>query len=761
MSAPLEGKSANKPKPSNSTNNENNIIFNSREQENTNLNKGKSVKWKEPLEEFKENEPVKQILKRPTYVMNILYQDNGIYLSKRCQKNKEMYNLWQVPGGKVELGESSIQAVLRETQEETGIKLKKEELTYLFNDPNFNCDIYATKLISNQKLEHTEPDKQGPWELFSWDNYKEMANQKLITPTHVTYIEEILKSLVKEKSTYVHQIEEVKEALFGEAEVYGEKVNVLIDSGAVGCIISKRYLDKVNKAIDTSTSVRIIDITGKKTAPLGLVRQVPIKIRDIETRIDMIVTESQEYNVLLGNIWLKYVNAIINYNDNTMKIKCNDQIQTIPVTCMEKMDPTRFITIDPQGELELEEEEEDLEPTSYYNLKINNEEFQIEDRKYSVAFMEYCETKYRTRDGITNSQGPGRCLCKILKDQENCLECCQIEQDWEMYTVMQNKDENNKTKIIIEENKEVPIGELEQKQIESLTKILDKNKELFARSMEELQQTHLGEHVIITENVHPIKKNAYRAAPKENEFIEKEINEMLKQDLIRPSSSPWSFPVVIVKKKNGQLRFCVNYKPLNDVTKKDNYPLPRIDEILDSLNGAQWFTTLDLASGYWQIKVKAEDQEKTAFITKFGTYEFKVMPFGLCNAPATFQRTMDRVLGNLKGKFVMVYLDDVIIYSKTFQEHLQHIEEVFDKIRQANLRLKAEKCHFGAKELQFLGHVVGEEGIKPDSEKIDKIVNYPIPVNIRDLRGVLGLFSYYRCFIKNFSQLADPICFTH
>ncbi|GET02908.1 pol polyprotein [Rhizophagus clarus] len=143
---------------------------------------------------------------------------------------------------------------------------------------------------------------------------------------------------------------------------------------------------------------------------------------------------------------------------------------------------------------------------------------------------------------------------------------------------------------------------------------------------------------------------------------------------------------------------------------------------------------LDLASGYWQIKVKAEDQEKTAFITKFGTYEFKVMPFGLCNAPATFQRTMDKVLGNLKEKFVMVYLDNIIIYSKTFQEHLQHIEEVFDKIRQANFRLKAEKCHFGAKELQFLGHVVGEEGIKPDPEKIDKIVNYPIPANIRDLR---------------------------
>src|ERR1041384_8712211 len=155
--------------------------------------------------------------------------------------------------------------------------------------------------------------------------------------------------------------------------------------------------------------------------------------------------------------------------------------------------------------------------------------------------------------------------------------------------------------------------------------MLKKNKDLFAKSIEELQQTNVGEHKIITEDVHPIKRNAYRILPKENEFIDSEIKEMLKQNLIQPSTSPWSFPVVVVKKKNGKFRFCVNYKPLNDVTKKDNYPLPRIDEILDSLKDAKWFTTLDLASGYWQIKIKEEHREKTAFITKFGTYEFKVM----------------------------------------------------------------------------------------------------------------------------------------
>ncbi|CAB4494324.1 unnamed protein product [Rhizophagus irregularis] len=267
----------------------------------------------------------------------------------------------------------------------------------------------------------------------------------------------------------------------------------------------------------------------------------------------------------------------------------------------------------------------------------------------------------------------------------------------------------------------------------------NKNKDLFAKSLQELKQTPEGEHIIITEEVPPIKKRAYRTAPKENEFIESEINDMLEQRLIEPSTSPWSFPVVVVKKKNGKLKFCVNYKPLNNITKKDNYPLPRIDELLDSLQDAQWFTTLDLASEYWQIKVRAEDQEKTAFITKFGTYEFKVMPFGLCNAPVTFQRTMDKVLHRIKEKFVLVYLDDVIIYSKTFKDHIQHLKEVLNRIRKANLRLKAEKCHFAAAELQFLGHVVGKEGVKPDPEKVNKMKAFE---NLRDKLTIAPIVQY-------------------
>ncbi|GBC25874.2 retroviral-like aspartic protease 1 [Rhizophagus irregularis DAOM 181602=DAOM 197198] len=471
----------------------------------------------------------------------------------------------------------------------------------------------------------------------------------------------------------------------------------------------------------------------------------------------MIVTNSAEYNVLLGNEWLKKVNANIDYGQNTITIKYEGIQQQIPVTCSQKLDPTKYTVIDPVDELELEDELEDTIAVPFYKAEITKSTFQINDRKYHPGYLEYIKQQNHNSTGVINSKGPEKCLYKTLEDQEVCNNCQIVQEDWNIYYMMQESESPNVFNIQLELEKVVPIGELEENQYQSLHQLLDKNKDLFAKSLQELKQTPEGEHIIITEEVPPIKKRAYRTAPKENEFIESEINDMLEQGLIESSTSHWSFPVVVVKKKNGKLRFCVNYKPLNDITKKDNYPLPRIDELLDSLQDAQWFTTLDLALGYWQIKVRAEDQEKTAFITKFGTYEFKVMPFGLCNALATFQRTMDKVLHGIKEKFVLVYLDDIIIYSKTFKDHIQHLEEVLNRIRKANLRLKAEKCHFAVAELQFLGHVIGKEGVKPDPEKVNKMVNYPEPQNIKELRGILGLFSYYQRFIKDFAKVADPM----
>jgi hypothetical protein len=243
----------------------------------------------------------------------------------------------------------------------------------------------------------------------------------------------------------------------------------------------------------------------------------------------------------------------------------------------------------------------------------------------------------------------------------------------------------------------------------------------------------------------------------ERTFIGEEIQRMLKQDLIEKAKSEWASSVVLVRKKNGKLRFCVDYRQLNQVTRKDLYPLPRIDDMLDALGHASWFTSLDLASGYWQVEVDPKDRDKTTFITQFGTYQFIVMPFGLCNAPVTFQRLMNEVLDEFLWKFVVVYLDDLNVYSKTFAQHLDHLQQVFERLRQVGLKLNPEKCYFIKQELSFLGYLISPRGIHTDPAKVEKVKDFPVPQNLTQLRGFLGLASYYRRFIKNFSKIANPL----
>ncbi|CAB4425379.1 unnamed protein product [Rhizophagus irregularis] len=210
---------------------------------------------------------------------------------------------------------------------------------------------------------------------------------------------------------------------------------------------------------------------------------------------------------------------------------------------------------------------------------------------------------------------------------------------------------------------------------------------------------------------------------------------MLKEGIIQESYSPWSSPVVIVNKKTGDKRFCIDFRKINQMTITDAYPLPRIDDLLEKFRVAKWFTTIDLASEYWQIEMKEEDKEKTAFICSQGLYEFNVMPFGLKNASAIFQRTMNKVFKEYLDKFMNVYIDDIIIYSKNWNENLQHI-----KIN-----------------VEYLGHIVGTDGLKPDNKKIEKIKNLKPPKNIKQIREINGLCSYYRKFVKGYSKIVKPI----
>ncbi|WVZ84489.1 hypothetical protein U9M48_031518 [Paspalum notatum var. saurae] len=243
----------------------------------------------------------------------------------------------------------------------------------------------------------------------------------------------------------------------------------------------------------------------------------------------------------------------------------------------------------------------------------------------------------------------------------------------------------------------------------------------------------------------PIAKRQYRVAPKEQELIKENIDELLGKGFIRPSSSPWAFPVLFVDKKDGTRRMCVDYRALNDVTIKNKYPLPRIDDLFDQLQGACVFSKIDLRSGYHQMKIRPSDIPKTAFITRFGLYEYTVMSFGLTNAPAYFMNLMNKVFMEYLDKFVVVFIDDILIYSKTEEEHEEHLRLVLQKLRDHKLYAKLSKCEFWLDQVPFLGHIVSKGGIMVDPSKIGGVMDWKVPKLI------------LRRFIESFSGIAKPM----
>ena len=258
------------------------------------------------------------------------------------------------------------------------------------------------------------------------------------------------------------------------------------------------------------------------------------------------------------------------------------------------------------------------------------------------------------------------------------------------------------------------------------------------------------------EGATPPNKPPYRLSPKEHEELQAQIEDLLAQGHIRPSSSPYGAPVLFVPKKDGRWRMCVDYRALNLQTIHDRYLLPHIDDLLDRLGKAKHFTTLDLASGYHQISVREEDIPKPAFRTQRGHFEFVVMPFGVTNAPSTFQRMMNSLFKEELDDYMLVYLDDILVFLSTLEEHIAHIRKALERLQTAKLYARLHKCAFFQRRVEYLGFDVSAEGIQPSQEKVKAIVEWPKPQSVRDVRGFLGLASFYKRFIKEFSLKPDP-----
>lgn len=306
------------------------------------------------------------------------------------------------------------------------------------------------------------------------------------------------------------------------------------------------------------------------------------------------------------------------------------------------------------------------------------------------------------------------------------------------------------------------LDHLNQVERESIESLVEQSADRFQIPDEPLEATTYAQHEIHTTDNVPIHTKQYRFPPAHKEEINRQVQDLLKNGIVKNSISPYNSPVLIVPKKpdskgNKRYRMVIDYRNLNEKTIGDAYPLPNITEILDQLGGAKYFSIFDLASGFHQIPMGTKDAEKTAFSTPYGHYQFNRMPFGLKNAPATFQRLMNNVLTGLQGQELFVYLDDIVIYAASIREHEIKFLKLIKRLRDANLKLQPDKCEFLRHEVTYLGHVIGEDGVKPDPNKISAVQNFPVPKNPKNIKQFLGLAGYYRRFIPNFSKVAKPL----
>ena len=301
------------------------------------------------------------------------------------------------------------------------------------------------------------------------------------------------------------------------------------------------------------------------------------------------------------------------------------------------------------------------------------------------------------------------------------------------------------------------LSHLESLQAQAVREVLKKRITVISDG-DTTGHTDVVVHTIETGDSFPIAVPQYRCSPAEDAYKEKEVKKMLDTGVIQPSESPWAAPVVLVKKHDGTLRFCIDYRKLNAITKKIAYPMPRVDTLLESLAGCKWFTGLDEKSGFWQITLDDNSRPKSAFRTRSGLYEFKVMPFGLVNAPASFQHLMDVVVMGLAANFALVYVDDIIIFSRdTFEDHLEKVDCVLAALEKAKLQLSLPKCQFAMAKIAYLGHIVSAQGVEVDARKVEAIQKMKAPTSLTGLRSFLGAVGYYRRFISRFSATAAPL----
>jgi hypothetical protein len=477
---------------------------------------------------------------------------------------------------------------------------------------------------------------------------------------------------------------------------------ILIDSGATNNYISEAFVRKhrlYTEPIDEPTEAILAN--GISLNVNRMVPSIPIRIQDYIDEIDANVLALDKYDMVLSMAWLDAHGPNIDYRTKSLTFEHGGKVITL-----------RPMPVDADVHTQV------VKPCNVQETVVVKEPVPLEDEIKSIHY-----------------------------DRKLSLQ---------VYTV-HDKDKSSPTPMQ-QALQQIP-KHMDKQYVSQLIKLVQNYIDVFPKDL----PPGIPEHIVMHEiefkpDAKPIKQRPYPLAPKYLPFVKETIDMLLSKGFIVRSKSPSQVPITIADKDGGKdYRFCIDYRAINAQTISDATPPPNIQMLFDQLQGATIFTKIDLRSAYWQVQVKPSDRWKTAFTCRYGHYEWTVMPFGLKNAPATFVKLMDEVFQDFLDKFLIVYLDDIVVYSKTLDEHLHHLERIFSRLREHKLYAKLEKCQFMQKQIKFLGHLVSAEGIRVNPEKVKAIVDWPTPKTVKDVRAFLGISGYYRKFIQNYSKVAAPL----
>lgn len=556
-----------------------------------------------------------------------------------------------------------------------------------------------------------------------------------------------INNTIKTCSIYLNNID--KNPYF-ECMCQGKIFKFLIDTGAsVSLLKYHEKIDAINLNVNTNDKITLtglsanapVETAGSCILNLNINSQhVPVKFHLVKHNHNL------PHDGILGNDFLSLNGAVINLNNSELLLNSLEN----PIKIMLNMHEPFF----------LEPRSETIIQVDILNPNIS-EGICPEIHIATGVFLAKSLVKVTNGKAITTVLNTENKRLKINKIQL-FLEPFETNESRIFYAENnENNPLNNQTRLkTLHENLRLSHLNIEEKQ--SVLQICNEYNDIFFLPNDKLSCTNLLKHEIKVTDPTPISSKIYRFPEIHKKELDKQINKMLKQGIIRNSVSPYNSPLWIVPKKKDasgeqKWRIVVDFRKLNDVTVGDSFPLPNIEDILDQLGHSNYFTTLDLASGFHQIQMKENDIQKTAFSTPSGHFEFLRMPFGLKNAPSTFQRLMTAALTGLQGLQCFVYLDDVVIFASSIEEHSTRLRNIFERLRLNSLLLQPDKCEFMHKEVAYLGHIISNKGISPNPDKIKALENYPTPQNPKQIKQFLGLIGYYRRFIKDFSKFAKPL----